>query len=193
MQFIAKKFDHLSGLAGFSDTMIQNHITLYEGYVTNTNKLGELLQVAEPASPVANELRRRFGWEFSGMRLHELYFKNLTKDLTSITKGGDLETKLVKHFGAVENFITEWKALGLTRGIGWVALVIDRKSDRLFTTWFGEHDMGALAGTEILLIMDVWEHAYMTDYQIKRNPYIDAFVQAIDWRVVEARLSETNK
>lgn len=190
MQYIEKNFDHLSGLAGFSDTMVQNHLTLYAGYVANTNKVSELLQTAEPSSPIANELRRRFGWEFSGMRLHELYFKNITKDLTSITKGGELETKLIANFGTVEKFLADWKAMGLTRGIGWVALVIDRKSDRLFTVWFGEHDMGALAGTDILLIMDVWEHAYMTDYGIKRPPYIDAFMQAIDWRVVEARMLE---
>ncbi len=190
MSYIAKKFDHLTGLAGFSDTMITNHLSLYEGYVANTNKLSELLQVAEPASPSANELRRRFGWEFSGMRLHELYFKNLTKDLTSITPGGELEKKLCENFGSVEKFISEWKSLGLTRGIGWVALVRDKKADKLFTVWFGEHDMGALAGTDILLVMDVWEHAYMTDYGIKRNPYIDAFVQAIDYRVVESRLAE---
>ncbi len=190
MNYIAKTFDHLEGLAGFSDTMIKNHLTLYAGYVTNVNKLSELLKVSEPGTPTSNELRRRFGWEWSGMRLHELYFKNLTKDLNSITTGGDFEKSLAEHFGSVDRFLTEWKALGLTRGIGWVALVRDGKTGNLFNVWVGEHDMGHLAGADILLIMDVWEHAYMTDYGITRPPYIDAFVQAIDWRVVESRFAQ---
>jgi Fe-Mn family superoxide dismutase len=188
--YSATKFDHLIGLAGMSTEMVQNHLTLYEGYVNNVNKIDELLKVAEPGSPQANELRRRFGWEWSGMRLHELYFKNLTKDLDTITSGGALEKSIIENFGSFESWISEWKALGLTRGIGWVALVRDTISGRLFNIWIGEHDMGQLAGTDILLIMDVWEHAYMTDYGIKRPGYIEAFTQAIDWRVVEKRFEK---
>ena len=186
----ATKFDHLIGLAGMSTEMIENHLTLYEGYVTNVNKVSELLKVAEPNSPQANELRRRFGWEWSGMRLHELYFKNLTKDLDTITSGGGLENAIIDNFGSYESWLAEWKSLGLTRGIGWVALVRDTTTGALFNIWIGEHDMGQLAGTDILLIMDVWEHAYMTDYGIKRPGYIESFVQAIDWRVVEKRFEK---
>jgi superoxide dismutase, Fe-Mn family len=193
MTYNATQFDHLLGLAGFSDEMVKNHLTLYEGYVTNTNKLLELLEVAEPGSPTANELRRRFGWEWSGMRLHELYFKNLTKDLTSVTAGGEFEKELHHHFASTENFLNVWKAMGLTRGIGWVALVRDRRTEHLHVIWIGEHDLGNLPGADVLLVMDVWEHAYMTDYGIKRPPYIDAFVQAIDWRVVEKRFTESKK
>jgi Fe-Mn family superoxide dismutase len=190
MTYTATKFDHLIGLAGMSTEMIQNHLTLYEGYVANVNKISELLKVAEPGSPTSNELRRRFGWEWSGMRLHELYFKNLTKDLDTITAGGELEKALIENFGSYESWLSEWKALGLTRGIGWVALVRDTVTGKLFNIWIGEHDMGQLAGTDVLLIMDVWEHSYMTDYVIKRPGYIEAFVQAIDWRVVEKRFAK---
>lgn len=186
----AIKFDHLIGLAGMSTEMIQNHLTLYEGYVTNVNKVAELLKVAEPNSPQANELRRRFGWEWSGMRLHELYFKNLTKDLDTIAAGGELEKSIIENFGSFDAWLTEWRSLGLTRGIGWVALVRDTTTGRLFNIWIGEHDMGQLAGTDMLLIMDVWEHAYMTDYGIKRPAYIESFVQAIDWQVVEKRFAK---
>ena len=155
MIYTAKKFDHLEGLAGFSDEMIKNHLALYEGYVTNTNKLLELLEASEPGTPTSSELRRRFGWEWSGMRLHELYFKNLTKDLTDITEGGNFEKSINTNFGSKEAFLEKFKTIGTTRGIGWVSLARDKKNDKLFIVWIGEHDMGQLAGCDILLIMDV--------------------------------------
>ncbi|MFH1315565.1 MAG: hypothetical protein ABIH67_04170, partial [Candidatus Uhrbacteria bacterium] len=86
MTYQTKNFSHLLGLPGFSDTMLQNHLTLYEGYVANTNKMIEkiikLHNDNQMNDPEFAELKRRFGWEFNGMRLHELYFENLTKNTT---------------------------------------------------------------------------------------------------------------
>jgi hypothetical protein len=67
-------------MEGFSETLIKNHFTLYQGYVTNTNKameiMAQMLKEGKTATPEFAEIRRRFGWEFNGMRLHELYFEN---------------------------------------------------------------------------------------------------------------------
>ena len=90
MAYEPKNFDHLLGTQGFSDTLLKNHFTLYQGYVTNTNKLIELLDTKEKGTPEYSELKRRLGWEWNGMRLHELYFENLMKGGSEPEKNSDL-------------------------------------------------------------------------------------------------------
>lgn len=190
MPYAAKKFDHLLGLSGFSDTLLTNHFALYEGYVKNTNLLGEkiksLVESGETASPEFAELKRRFGWEWNGMRLHELYFGNMTKETTSLSHE-TLIGKLVAMYGSVEKWGKNFVATGAMRGIGWVILAHDSESDKLYNVWVNEHDTGHLVGTTPLLVMDVFEHAFALDYGIKRADYLSAFMQAIDWREVEKR------
>jgi len=187
MTYEPKKYDQLVGLLGFSDTMLKNHFTLYEGYVKNVNAINDLLNNLATGTPEYNELRRRFGWEWNGMRLHELYFGNLTLDSKGSNKDSRLYNDIVANFCSFENWLADFKSLGLIRGIGWVALVEDKISGKLMNIWIGEHDLGHLAGENILLIMDVWEHSYMTDYGIKRVDYIERFIQSIDWQTVENR------
>lgn len=172
MTYEIKKFEHLLGIAGFSDVMLKNHFTLYEGYVKNTNTSTD---------------RRRFAWEYNGMKLHELYFENIIKDFKEINQESNLYKNIVTTFGSYENWLADFKALGLTRGIGWSALVKDKATGALMNIWIGEHDLGHLANEEILLVMDVWEHAYITDYGIKRADYIENFLKVINWEVVEKR------
>src|SRR3970040_1862082 len=99
----AKNFDHLLGTPGFSDTLLKNHFTLYQGYVANTNKLADLLKTAEPGTPTYSEIRRRFGWEWNGMRLHELYFGNM-KNGGSALGDGELKKVFEYLWGSVENW-----------------------------------------------------------------------------------------
>ncbi|NCU41923.1 MAG: superoxide dismutase [Candidatus Moranbacteria bacterium] len=185
----AKNYEHLLGLKGFSDGLLQNHFGLYEGYVKNTNLLLERLKSLSLGTPEYSETQRRFGWEWNGMRLHELYFGNLTKEST-----GNIEEKLLekiqKSFGSLEDFKKNFVGVGSMRGIGWVALVYDEKVDALFNVWINEHDGGHLVGLTPLLIMDVFEHAFILDYGMKRLEYIESFMKAIDWEVVGKRLSE---
>jgi superoxide dismutase, Fe-Mn family len=183
-----KKFDNLLGLSGFSDTLLKNHFTLYEGYVKNVNSLLDLFKTLKAGSPEYNEIHRRFGWEWNGVVFHELYFANFTKDTNTLNTEGNLYKKITEGFGSYENWLENFKTLGLTRGIGWVALVEDKNSGALINIWIGEHDIGLLAQTNILLIMDVWEHSYVTDYGIKRIDYIDNFIKVINWSIVESRL-----
>lgn len=190
MAYSAKKFDHLLGLAGFSDTLLTNHFTLYEGYVKNTNALSEKLKAivekGETASPEFAELKRRFGWEWNGMRMHELYFGNMTKEATALSHE-TLKAKLAEIYGSYENWAKNFIATGAMRGIGWVVLAHDTESGKLYNVWVNEHDTGHLVGTTPLLVMDVFEHAFVLDYGLKRADYITAFMEAIDWSVVEKR------
>ncbi len=182
-----KNFERLLGTEGFSDVLLRNHFTLYEGYVSNTNKVSELLKSTETGTPAYNELKRRFGWEWDGMRLHELYFGNMIKEGNAIDNKGALVKKIEESFGSVSAWEKDFKATGAMRGIGWAVLAYDTESGRLFNVWVNEHDGGHLAGAVLLLVMDVFEHAFVLDYGIKRADYIAAFWNAIDWSVVSNR------
>ena len=185
--YTAKDFSHLLGFPGLSDALLTNHFTLYQGYVTNTNKLLDEMKVLEPGTASYNELHRRFGWEWNGMRLHELYFGNMAKGGVALSERA-LKQKIESTWGSVENWEKEFRGMAAMRGIGWVVLAHDKNEGKLLNTWIGEHDEGHLAGAVPLLVMDVWEHAFMLDYGIKRVDYINVFMSSIDWHTVEERL-----
>ncbi len=191
MTYTAKDYGRLVGLAGFSDTLLKNHFTLYQGYVTNTNKvletLAQMLKEGKAATPEYAELKRRLGWEFNGMRLHEYYFENLGGQ-GGLDANGSLGKKLAESFGSVEAWEKDFRATGAMRGIGWVVLYQDPANGRLINFWVNEHDVAHPAGCQPLLIMDVFEHAFMIDYGLKKADYIEAFFKAVNWKAVEARL-----
>lgn len=193
MTFEARNFEHLLGTAGFSDRLLKNHFALYQGYVANTNKLtdtlAQLVREGKAGTPEYAELKRRFGWEFNGMRMHEYYFGNLVKGGKTLNQNSPFLKKLVADFGSYENWEKEFKTTGTIRGIGWVVLSLDPLANRTFNTWINEHDLGHLAGAIPLLVMDVFEHAYMVDYDLKRADYIEAFFKAIDWTAAVERFN----
>lgn len=191
MSYIAKDYSKLIGIEGFSEALLKNHFTLYQGYVTNTNKvldtLDQMLKDGKTGTPEFAELKRRLGWEFNGMRLHEYYFENLGGK-GGINKDGRLTKKITEDFGSYEAWEKDFKATGTMRGIGWVVLYQDIVNGKLINFWINEHDISHPAGCNPILIMDVFEHAFMLDYGLKRADYIEAFLKNIDWEVVEGRL-----
>jgi len=191
MPYNAKDYSKLIGMEGFSETLLKNHFTLYQGYVTNTNKLADtlaqMLKEGKTAVPEYAELKRRFGWEFDGMRLHEYYFENLGAK-EAIGNSGKLAKKLTDAFGSYEEWEKDFKGVGAMRGIGWVTLYQDMASGNLFNCWINEHDAGHLVGCNPILILDVFEHAFMIDYGLKRADYITAFFKNINWKAAEGRL-----
>ncbi len=192
MGYQAQDYGSLIGMAGFSETLLSNHFTLYQGYVTNTNRLAEtlatMLAEGRTATPEYAELKRRIGFEFNGMRLHEYYFGNLG-GRAPLDRSNSLAGKLAGSHGSVESWETDFRATGAMRGIGWVVLYQDHYGDRLFNQWINEHEVGHFTGCTPLLVMDVFEHAYMTDYGLKRADYIQAFFDNVDWDVVARRLA----
>jgi Fe-Mn family superoxide dismutase len=193
MQYVARDSSKLIGMQGFSETLLKNHFTLYQGYVTNTNKvldiLSQMLKDGKTGNPEYAELKRRMGWEFNGMRLHELYFENLGGK-SQLDKKGKLAQKLIENFGSVENWEKDFRATGSMRGIGWCVLYQDTADSRLINFWINEHDVSHPAGCNPLLIMDVFEHAYLTDYGLKRADYIESFMKNVNWPIVESRLEQ---
>jgi superoxide dismutase, Fe-Mn family len=191
MPYVAKDFGALIGMDGFSEALLKNHFALYQGYVTNTNKLsdliGRILAEGKTATPEYAELKRRFGWEWNGMRLHEFYFENLGGKGV-LDPASKLGKAVAAEFGSVEKWEADFRAAGAMHGIGWVVLYQDRLGGRLFNQWINEHDMGNPAGAVPVLVMDVFEHAFMVDYGLKRADYIAAFFRNVNWKAAEARL-----
>lgn len=189
-----KNFTHLLGTPGFSDRLLKDHFSLYEGYVKNTNTLyediNELFRQKKFDSPEAAEIRRRFGWEFNGMKLHEYYFGNLKREGTPLPRHSDLAKKIAEQFHSLQNWERDFKWVAATRGIGWAILSYDSHAHRLFNIWVNEHDQGFLADSRPLLVLDAFEHAHITDYGIKRDAYIGAFFKALHWEAVLERFEE---
>jgi superoxide dismutase, Fe-Mn family len=187
MEYKSRNFESLLGIKGFSNQILQNHFTLYNGYVNNTNKLmaqlSKMVSEGRTAEPDYAEQKRRFGWEFNGMRLHELYFDSL--GIKPKMVDGALLKKIESDFGSYGNFIKDFKATGAMRGIGWVILCYEPMAKVLFNVWINEHDVGHLSGCIPLMVMDVFEHAYMIDYQLKKADYIETFLNSIDWKHAE--------
>ena len=113
-------------MAGFSETLLKNHFTLYNGYVTNVNKVMDILAAmvkdGKIGTPEYAELKRRMGFEFNGMRLHEYYFENLGGK-SALDKSGKLGKKLASDFGSYENWEKDFKGTGTMRGIGWAIFI----------------------------------------------------------------------
>jgi superoxide dismutase, Fe-Mn family len=189
--YTAKDYSKLIGMEGLSEALLNNHFTLYQGYVTNTNKLldifPQMIKDDKGATPEFGELKRRLGWEFNGMRLHEYYFENLGGNGT-IDKNGKLAKQIAEDFGSYETWEKEFRAVGAMRGVGWAALYQDPVSGKLINFWINEHDTGHPGSGNLILIMDVFEHAFMLDYGTKRASYIDVFFKNINWSAAEARL-----
>ncbi|NGX36977.1 MAG: Superoxide dismutase [Fe] [Chlamydiae bacterium] len=183
-EYEPKDFSHLIGMQGFSDSLLKMHFTLYHGYVKNTNLLIRLIE--ESQGYTFGALQRRFGWEFDGMRLHEFYFENLGGK-KPFDHSSALNKMLDRDFGSFKKWKEDFIATGLMRGIGWAILYFDPKADRLFNVWINEHDLGHLAGGDLILVMDVWEHAYITEYGLDRAKYIENFFKNIDWDAVSSR------
>jgi len=192
MAYEAKDYKRLIGMEGFSETLLTNHFTLYQGYVTNTNRLldtlGQMGKDGKIGTPEYAELKRRMGFEWDGMRLHEYYFENLggKGDLAQSTRLGG---RLAQEFGSYEAWEADFRGTGSMRGIGWTILYQDNQTGRLINQWINEHETGHLAGCTPLLVMDVFEHAFMIDYGLKRADYIGAFFKNINREAVESRLS----
>lgn len=187
-----KQFPNLKGIK-FNSALIEDHLKLYEGYVNSTNELRDMidssLDTIETETPAYSELQRRFSWEYNGMVLHELYFGNLINNTDLVPNDDDVLALINKQYGSLETWSDEFKSLGKTRGIGWVALY--RLPDgSLQNGWINEHNEGVLVDAKILLVMDVFEHAFIKQYGLDRKAYIDDFFESIDWFVVEERFHQ---
>ncbi|MBX9689926.1 MAG: hypothetical protein K2X27_24660 [Candidatus Obscuribacterales bacterium] len=186
-------FSHLKNLTGISNETIEIHLGLYAGYVKNTNilneKVIELTEQGKSGTPEYAELKRRYGFEYNGMRLHEYYFGNLKTGGSELKEGSELAKKISEVYGSVEIWKNDFSKIGAMRGVGWAVLFQDPFTKTLSNHWITLHEEGNVAGFVPILVMDVWEHAFFRDYKPADRPkYIEAFFANVDWDAVEKRL-----
>jgi len=195
MTYTAKTFN-LPALSGLSEKQIKVHLGLYEGYVKHANLVMEKMKAfkeadAEGNAYTINELRRRFAFEFDGMRMHEYYFEQLEQGPTPLSSDGALASAAEEKCGSLENFVAGIKMTAGSRGIGWVVVYYDPRGETIHTVFVNDHELGQLAGLPILLALDLWEHAFMVDYvPAEKKNYIDAFFANLNWSVIEKRFDE---
>jgi Fe-Mn family superoxide dismutase len=192
-----KQFN-LSGLNGISDQTLEMHFKLYEGYVKETNKLTEKIaefladgKVDQDEMPAYSELTRRMGFEYNGMVLHEYYFGNMKKGGTGdAEKSSDFFSAAEASFGSYDIWKADFVGVGKMRGVGWAICYQNPANGRLSNHWISLHEVGNVSGFTPVLVMDVWEHAFILDYKPAERPkYIEAFFSNIDWAAVEGRLT----
>jgi Fe-Mn family superoxide dismutase len=179
-------FSALKGMAGFSDEILENHMILYKGYVEQANSL--LAKTRALSKGKANtveyaELKRRLGFEFNAMRLHDCYFRNLGGN-GQVDKKSDIYQAISMSFGSFEKWKKDFTATAMIRGSGWAILYADPMSGRLMNVWVDEHDVNNPVGCMPMVVLDCWEHAYMTDYGLDRAKYVEAFFNNLNWEFI---------
>lgn len=194
MKYEEQKFA-LPELTGISPKQLEIHLNLYAGYVKNTNLLREQIQDLETldkekyAYAIA-ELRRRLGFEFDGMRMHEYYFSQFEGGAQALSDASPLTSAVTEKYGGWQQFIEHFTTVGKMRGIGWTVLYHDTKWNTPHVAWVNDHELGQLVGTPVILAMDMWEHAFMVDYTpSEKGKYIEAFLSNLNWGVCEARFT----
>ncbi|MGA9997557.1 MAG: Fe-Mn family superoxide dismutase [Pyrinomonadaceae bacterium] len=192
----AKEYN-LSGLKGISDKTLEMHFKLYQGYVKETNNLTERItefikdgKVDQEEMPGYSELTRRLGFEYNGMVLHEYYFGNMKRDgSVDPDKSSPFIKAAEESFGSYEIWKADFVGIGKMRGVGWAICYENPANGRISNHWITLHETGNVAGFNPVLVMDVWEHAFLLDYKPAERPlYIEAFFSNIDWQAVEQRL-----
>jgi superoxide dismutase, Fe-Mn family len=192
-----KQFN-LSGLNGISDKTLEMHFKLYEGYVSNTNILTERIQailadgkVDQEEMPAYSELTRRLGFEYNGMVLHEYYFGNMKKQGGGEAgRGSQFRSAVERSFPSFEIWKTDFTSVAKMRGVGWSICYLDPATGLVSNHWIELHQTGNVAGFVPLVVMDVWEHAFLLDYKPAERPkYIDAFMANMNWDAVEKRIA----
>lgn len=187
--FEEKKFN-IGELKGISAKTIEEHLKLYSGYVKNLNGiftlLGELM--ADPAKNAytIGELHRRIGFEFNGMRNHEIYFDLLSDGASPLPENSEFKSAIEKQAPSLDVALVGFKTLAMTRGIGWAILYFDKQTQQLVPAWVDEQHLGQLQGCTPILALDMWEHSFVSDYQPSgKKQYVEDFFVNLNWNKVE--------
>jgi Fe-Mn family superoxide dismutase len=195
--YTEQKFN-IPELKGISKQNIETHLKLYAGYVkfanVITDKIKEYQTEGDKHSYAISELGRRFSFEFNGMRNHEYFFKSLEGGAQALSAESLLKKKIEEQFGSFDAWLTSFKTLALTRGIGWAMMYYDTHTNQLTHAWVDEQHLGQLNGLQLVLGLDVWEHAFITDYApADKKKYVDAFFENLNWSVIEENFKNATK
>jgi superoxide dismutase, Fe-Mn family len=191
-KFTEKQFS-IPGLRGISKETVDEHLKLYSGYVKNANlileKIEELAKDSEKNAYVLGELQRRFGFEFGGMRNHEYYFSHFEGGPQPLPEKSVLRDAIIHEWGSFDAWLSRFKAIALTRGVGWAILSYDKSSGRLVNAWIDEQHLGHLVSTSPIIALDMWEHSFVADYRPSgKKQYVEDFFVNLNWISAETNL-----
>lgn len=192
--FEAKQFN-IGKLKGISEKSVEEHLKLYAGYVKHANlileKIEEMSGDLEKNAYAIAETQRRFGFEYNGIRNHEVYFDSLSGGSKELEEGSSLKKKIEEDFGSFDKWFAYFKSTALTRGIGWAILYYDKKENRLLNAWIDEQHLGQLQGCTPILALDMWEHSFVYDYQASgKKQYVEDFFENLNWKAIEENYNQ---
>lgn len=190
MKTFEEKQFNIGKLKGISQTNVDEHLKLYSGYVKNANlireKLEEMYDKTDSDLYHRAELHRRFSFEYNGMRNHEVFFESLENGSITPNTDSSLYKKIITQWGDFDKWLSAFKQMAKTRGIGWANLSYDPHSEELLINWIDEQHLGQLNTTTPILMLDMWEHSFVADYQPSgKGQYIDDFFENLNWSVIE--------
>lgn len=185
VQYKPIDFSYLLGkVKGIDDKLLKIHFQLYEGLVGATNGALKYLHSQNTSNMVQySAIQKEFSLFYNGMRLHELYFGVMCGDNMN-AMDSHLEHDIAKYFGSFQKWKANFIATGTIPGVGFAVLCRDRNSGLLFNTWINEFNIGEIIGADILLVMDMWEHAYIAEFGINLKKYANVFLSNVNWSVV---------
>ncbi len=175
-------------IKGIHPELMKMHFKLYEGLTHATNKTLQEIKKSDKNSLIYGALKKRLSFFYNGMKLHELFFEGMDSSKNKMPE--NIKSEIINSFGSVNNWIEDFKKSGDIVDIGFVALVKDKKNGKLMNIFITEFEIGDFIEVDYLLVMDVWEHAYITQFGLDINKYIDVFLQNINWEIVLERLEK---
>lgn len=188
----AKKYD-FQKIKGMTMNQLDQHYELYTGYVDKINEIWGILgrneNLGKPNSTYSQMRCLKLGESYAedGVKLHQFYFENMIGG--NHTPYGPILQVLEREYGSYDFFKSRMTDVGLSMR-GWAVLALDLMDFRFHIYGLDSHDKGLVACTVPLLVLDVYEHAYMIDFGIDRRKYIEVFFENINWDVVNKRLQD---
>ena len=191
----AKNFN-ITDIKGLTENQVNQHLKLYNGYITKVNEISKASKDPEtytgsnPTYSAMRALKQGETFALNGVKLHELYFENLSCDADcSFKKDSKIATIIEEQFCGYESFLAYLKQVALSVR-GWAVVAIDDVTNRLRVLGLDAHDVGAIFGATPLLVIDVYEHAYFINYGTDRAAYLDSIFKSINWNVIDCRLAK---
>lgn len=191
MEFKKIDFQFTPGITAVNEEQFNVHMKLYEGYINKMNEIDALLMEGgdyENANATYSKYRgikRGETFALDGVILHELYFQNMGNGYNMPNE--TTTNYLIQSFGSYESWEKHFVATARASR-GWAVLAFDWRSYRFRNISLDAHDVGNIALSTPVLVLDVYEHAYFLQYANKKDEYINNFMKNINWPVVDKRI-----
>ncbi len=170
-----------------------HHDKHHQGYVKGANTNLEKIEQARRDNADIDEKAalKEFSFNIGGHSLHSLFWPTMAPAGKGGggTPGGALADALDREFGSFDRFKKEFsQAASSVEGSGWAALVMEPLSGRPLIMQIEKHSNDVYPSAPILMVLDVWEHAYYVDYRNNRGQFVDAFWNIVNWDEVTRRM-----